>query len=221
MLGERNQSPVDFSFDHNGPNNPREYLRRSLDAAGWREGSAVTVLSDGDPALPRLAQGATGSDVTHILDWWHISIRIRHVETRFQTLFSLLEDFVDLGIEKLVQNLRWRIWHGQTARALDAIEVLIRFGRTNDAAFSVVSRTMELQTYLEYNRAALVDYSQRRRTGRAVSTSRAEGLVNDIANARMGKKRRMRWSPKGAHRVATVRAAVLDGRLGVGQLRAA
>ena len=33
------------------------------------------------------------------------------------------------------------------------------------------------------------------------------------ANARMGKKQRMRWSPTGAHRVALVRAAVLDGRL--------
>ena len=79
---------------------------------------------------------------------------------------------------------------------------------------------MELQTYLDYNREALVDYDLRRRSGKAVSTSRAEGLVNDMANARMGKKRRMRWSPKGAHRVATVRAAVLDGRLGKGQLRA-
>jgi hypothetical protein len=35
--------------------------------------------------------------------------------------------------------------------------------------------TMELRTYLEYNRAALVDYGRRRRNGKAVSTSRAEG----------------------------------------------
>lgn len=190
----------------------------------------MTVLSDGDPALPRLVRDATGAEVNHILDWWHISIRIRHVETTFQTLFSLLEDPEDLAVKKLVQNLRWRIWHGQTPRALDAIEALFRFGldvrsqtfgRTNDAAFSAVSRTMELQTYLQYNRAALVDYGHRRRNGKPVSTSRAEGLVNDVANARMGKKRRMRWSPQGAHRVATVRAAVLDGRLGKGLLRAA
>ena len=136
---------------------------------------------------------ATGADVRHNLDWWHISIRIRHVETTFQTLFSLLDDPVRLEVEKLVQNLRWRIWHGQTARALDAIEVLFRFGmrvrrqtvgRTNDAAFSAVARTMELQTYLEYNRAALVDYDLRRRSGKAVSTSRAEGLKHSAFNLR-------------------------------------
>ena len=219
-----------FGLSVIGANNPREFLRRNLEAAGWREGSAVTVLSDGDPALPRLVRNATGAEVNHILDWWHISKRIRHVETTFQTLFSLLEDPVGLEVDALVQNLRWRIWHGQAARALEAIETLFRFGlhvrsqtggRTNDAAFSAVSRTMELRTYLEYNRAALVDYGHRRRNEKPVSTSRAEGLVNDIANARMGKKRRMRWSPQGAHRVAIVRTAVLDQRLGEGQLRAA
>ena len=31
--------------------------------------------------------------------------------------------------------------------------------------------------------------------------------------AASGKRQRMRWSPRGAHRVALVRAAVLDGRL--------
>ncbi|MFZ1481206.1 MAG: ISKra4 family transposase, partial [Paracoccaceae bacterium] len=69
--------------------------------------------------------------------------------------------------------------------------------------------------------SALVNYGHRRRQGKAVSTSRAEGLVNEIANVRMGKKQRMRWSPRGAHRVATVRAAVLDGRLSNQHLKAA
>jgi len=33
-------------------------------------------------------------------------------------------------------------------------------------------------------------------------------------SARMNKRRQMRWSPRGAHRVLQVRAAVLDGRFG-------
>ena len=52
-----------------------------------------------------------------------------------------------------------------------------------------------------------------RRSKLPISTSRAEGCVDEIANARMAKKQRMRWSPRGAHCVATVRAAVLDRRL--------
>jgi hypothetical protein len=38
--------------------------------------------------------------------------------------------------------------------------------------------------------------------------------VNHLVNARMNKRRQMRWSPRGAHRVLQVRAAVLDGRFG-------
>ena len=46
------------------------------------------------------------------------------------------------------------------------------------------------------------------------STSRAEGTVNQLVNARMNKRRQMRWSPRGAHRVLQVRVAVLDERFG-------
>lgn len=70
-----------------------------------------------------------------------------------------------------------------------------------------------LATYLDNNAGSIPDYGKRFRKGLPVSTSRAEGCVDDLANLRMGKRRRMRWSPKGAHRVAITRAAVLDGRL--------
>jgi len=60
----------------------------------------------------------------------------------------------------------------------------------------------------------LVISDQRYRTGKPISTSRAEGTVNQLVSARMNKRRQMRWSPRGAHRVLQVRAAVLDGRFG-------
>jgi len=211
-----------FGLSQMGADHPIEHLRSSLKAAGWEDGVAVTVLSDGDPALPRLVRNATGSDVRHILDWWHISARIRHVETTFQTLVSHIETESSAEIAALVETLRWRIWHGQTDRARDTLDVLFRFAmrvrehthsQSNDAALSVASRAMDLRTYLSHNLSAIVNYGRRRRQGKAVSTSRAEGLVNEIANVRMGKKQRMRWSPSGAHHVAIVRAAVLDGRL--------
>jgi hypothetical protein len=72
----------------------------------------------------------------------------------------------------------------------------------------------ELRSYVQNNRRAIVSYHRRYHSDRAISTSRAEGCVDEIANARMGERQRMRWSPRGAHRVAVVRAAVLDGRLG-------
>ena len=70
-----------------------------------------------------------------------------------------------------------------------------------------------MKTYVGNSEAAIVDYSQRYRSKIPVASSAAEGCVDEIANTRMGKKQRMRWSLRGAHRVATVRAAMLDNRL--------
>jgi hypothetical protein len=76
----------------------------------------------------------------------------------------------------------------------------------------------DLRRYLRNNTDALINYGARYRSKLLISTSRAEGRVDEIVNARMARKQRMRWSPQGAHRVAIVRAAVLDRRFGSAEL---
>ena len=71
----------------------------------------------------------------------------------------------------------------------------------------------ELQTYIWNNQAALINYGQRQRDGKPISTAGAEGTVNQLVNARLNRGGQMRWSARGAHRVLQVRAAVLNGRL--------
>jgi hypothetical protein len=78
-----------------------------------------------------------------------------------------------------------------------------------------------LRRYVDNNRASLIDYGRRHRAGKPISSSRAESTVNQLVNARMNKRRQMRWSPAGAHCLLQVRAAVLDGRLPEPDLRAA
>ena len=78
----------------------------------------------------------------------------------------------------------------------------------------LVARCTALQAYIETNKGALIDYRQRYCAGKPISTSRAEGTINQLVSARMNKRQQMRWSTRGAHRVLQVRAAVLDGRLG-------
>ena len=50
---------------------------------GWRPGAPVTVLSDGEAALPGLVRAAVREPVTCILDWWHISMRVQHIQQSF------------------------------------------------------------------------------------------------------------------------------------------
>ena len=91
---------------------------------------------------------------------------------------------------------------------------LLNGGAVEAKARRLVARCTELRGYIENHEGALIDYGQRYRAGKPISTSRAEGTANHLVNARMNKRRQMRWSPRGAHRVLQVRAAVLDGRFG-------
>jgi hypothetical protein len=74
---------------------------------------------------------------------------------------------------------------------------------------------------IDNDQGSLIDYGRPHRAGEPTSSSRAESTVNQLVNACMNKRRQMRWSPVGAHRMLQVRAAVLDGRLHEPDLRAA
>ena len=120
-------------------------------------------------------------------------------------------------------RLRHLLWNGRhdDAHGLlgDVVEVAGTIGLLNGPGFEpkvarLVELCTELRGYLENNKDGLIDYGQRYRAGEPISTSRVEGTVNQLVNARMNKRQQMRWSPQGAHRVLQVRAAVLDGRFG-------
>jgi len=204
---------------------PHALLRAALQDQGWREGGAVIAISDGDPALPALVRLATGGPVEHILDWFHLSMRVHHVEQVMHGLCVVEPPLLaPLGhaqadVERL-QHLLWNGYHEKACEALGRImswiktAIVLNDPATETRAKRLVARCTELRTYIETNEGALIDYGERYRAGKPISTSRAEGTVNQLVNARMNKRRQTRWSPQGAHRVLQVRAAVLDGRLG-------
>ena len=204
---------------------PHALLRAALLDQGWREGEAVTAISDGDPALPALVRSATGGPVEYILDWFHLSMRVHHVEQVMHGLCALepppLAPLDRTQID--VERLRSLLWNGRHNKACEALGRITSWAKdasalnipTLDAkARRLVARCAELRSYIENNEGALIDYGQRHRAGKPISTSRAEGTVNQLVSARMNKRRQMRWSPRSAHRVLQVRAAVLDGRFG-------
>jgi hypothetical protein len=159
-------------------------------------------------------------------------MRVRHVEQSLAGLLgSDLEHKAPLWYAQFdVERLRPLIWNGcgdEARRALpnigqmaeNAVWLNGQQGRSRIERFAQLTR--ELEAYLDLNAHALVDYGRRQRAGLPIATSCAESTVNSLVNARMNKRRQMRWTPHGAHRVLQVRAAVIDGRLGAGQLRLA
>jgi hypothetical protein len=222
---------VRFGFETTASMSISAHIQAQFHEAGWRSGQSIAVLTDGEPGLANHIRWAIDGRVTHILDWWHISMRIKHVENAVHGLHELVvRRKVAEKPPWIAERIRWLIWHGKTDRALEGIQNLIyRTGTLQDHSCPEVRASVRrvrkrcdvLYGYIENNARSIPDYGSRYRAGLPVSTSRAEGCVDDLANARMGKKRRMRWSPYGAHRVAITRAAVLDGRLQVSHRRKA
>jgi hypothetical protein len=199
-------------------------LRQALREQGWRPGRPVTVLSDGEAALPGLVRAVAGEPVACILDWWHISMRVQHIEQAVRGIYALNPRH-RAGLEMVewrIGRLRHLIWNSYHREAHDELfgmrHMASEVAHLNGEKFRpAVARLLwncdDLRRYLANNTGSLIDYGERYRSKMPISTSRAEGCVDEIANARMAKKQRMRWSPQGAHRLAIVRAAVLDGRL--------
>ncbi len=152
-------------------------------------------------------------------------MRVHHVEQVMRGLCALEPpplaplDHAQIEVERL-RHLLWNGHHDKACEALGRITsgakdaIVLNEPGIEAKARRLVARCTELRSYIENNEGALIDYGQRYRAGKPISTSRAEGTVNQLVNARMNKRRQMRWSPQGAHRVLQVRAAVLDGRFG-------
>jgi hypothetical protein len=149
-------------------------------------------------------------------------MRVQHVEAVVQGLLQT-QGFAGSALlfQRPAKSLCWWLWHGRARFAETYLKELIHdcagFAEEPPAVRAAAARVQALcetlYTYLANDMESLVDYGRHYWIGLPTSSSRAESSVEDKANARMGKRRRMRWSPKGAHRVAVTRAAVLDGRL--------
>jgi len=218
------RQPRRFALAPKGSDRPLTAVRAALVEQGWHAGRPLTVISDGEAALPNLVRAATGEPVRHILDWFHLSMRMRPIQQVLAGLSSrqLRDPEPVQTAHDSIERIRHLLWHGRPVDADEEIVLLLGHGSkiAERNGISVQESTNDLQRlcselkgYAQNNRDVIINYHRRYHGKQPVSTARAEGCVDEIANARMGKKQRMRWSPTGAHRLARVRAAVLDGRL--------
>src|SRR5262245_47954066 len=128
-------------------------------------------------------------------------MRMRPIE---QMLVGLsghdLRDICSLqAAQASIERVRHLLWHGRPAQAA---QELVRFvdhaeniARSAAEPEQVVARDLlrhcsELRGYVQNNRTSIISYHRRYHSDRPVSTSRAEGCVDEIAHARMGKRRR-------------------------------
>jgi hypothetical protein len=190
---------------------PKRRLFDVLAAQGMQANQQVTFLTDGGEDIRELPH-YLNPQAEHLLDWFHLTMRIPVLTQLAKGLRVPPEQSATLAAQ--LQRLKWFLWHGNVFRALltvadlttDLTDVGVESGKLARAV-------REFGGYLAANASAIPNYGERRLAGETISTSFVESAVNQVISKRMVKKQQMRWSPRGAHLLLQIRTRVLNDTL--------
>ena len=196
----------------------------ALERVGCTENTHLIAFTDGGGNVRRLARDL-GASEEPITDWFHLSMRIRHVEavaSAFKATTRSMEAS-HASIMRKIERLRLRLWHGRgdaIDRVRDDLVVDLRTyrGDPDQAEWKRRGKKLhqsiaKLEDYAISHKTRLIDYGARQSRGKRVSTSLVEGGAEFIVNARMAKGQHMRWSNRGAFQVLQARTADINGLL--------
>ena len=201
----------------------REQSRGVLHGLGATPATPVTILSDGAEG-PRSLDAATCVGPTHhVLDWFHLSMRIQHVAQAASSWPDGSDDDREAGarLTETIERIRWRLWHGQVERSLnlmaETMATLEAMAESAPPATSVALKVtrllIDLETYVRGQSDIIIDYATARRCKEPISTAITESTVRWLSHRRMNDQRQMRWSLRGAHLMLKIRCAVMNGTL--------
>jgi hypothetical protein len=198
-----------------------DQLRGVLHELGATPATLITVLSDGADGPRSLGESASVGPTHHVLDWFHLSMRIQHVAQAAKSWPNTSAEECEAGsrLSETIERIRWRLWHGQVGRGLELIgETMATLeamaGATSPAVALRVGRLLgELETYVCGQSDIIIDYATARRREEPISTAVTESTVQWLLHRRMNAQQQMRWTPRGAHLMLKVRCAVMNGTL--------
>jgi len=216
-------NPVLFSGVPGNADQQRTQLNVVLTGLGMTADTEVTILIDGADSPRSLGEAASTGTVYHVLDWFHLAMRIQNAaQCAGGWPANTVNDSRDRGrFTNAVEHIRWRLWHGETRRALRLIQntlgALTTKGKENTPAARSAARLaralITLETYISDLANLIIDYASARLDDEPFLTSPTEGTVQWLLHRRMGARHQMRWSPRGAHLMLQVRTAIVNGTL--------
>lgn len=200
-----------FGYVQTYDSKPKRRLFEVLASKGMQANQQVTFLTDGGDDIRDLPR-YLNPQAEHLLDWFHITMRITVLTQLAKGLRCPPERSANIAQE--LQRVKWFLWHGNVFRARQTVDDLttdLTDGGVEPVKLAKAVR--EFGGYLAANAAAIPNYGERRLAGETISTSFVESAVNQVISKRMVKKQQMRWSPRGAHLLLQIRTRVLNDTL--------
>jgi len=182
---------------------------------GMQANQQITFLSDGADHVREL-QFLMYPESEHILDWFHITMRIP-VLNQFAKGLIHSDPASGKELEKHLESTKWYLWHGNVEKALDQIEDCYFISINEEIQYrnkkKLIEHLEEFQTYIGNNCHLITNYGERWRYGETISTAFVESTINEVVAKRMVKKQQMQWTHTGAHYLLQTRTAVLNDEL--------
>ncbi len=209
------RGPKCFGFVQSYDKKPKRRLYEVLKAQGLQHNQEICFMSDGEDTVRHL-QWYLNPRSEHLLDWFHITMRMTVLGQFLKGLVKLDPKIGD-EMEQALARTKWKLWHGKVADAcesLEAIELLMWEFEETYAKFKALRKHVyEFLRYLERNQHMIVNYGERWRAGEVISTAFVESTVNSLLDKRFTKKQQMQWTPKGAHLLLQTRTRVINDEL--------
>jgi hypothetical protein len=163
----------------------------------------VTFLTDGGEDIRDLPC-YLNPQAEHLLDWFHITMRITVMTNMAKSLQPpppdpdpelSAETATKLigGISEDLGRLKWFLWHGNVFNALATVESIaidLETLHPDDQPSKLLKAVHEFDSYLHANAGRIPNYGERRRAGEAISTAFVESTVNQVISKRMVKNSR-------------------------------
>ncbi|MBU2454280.1 MAG: ISKra4 family transposase, partial [Proteobacteria bacterium] len=204
-----------FGFVKTYDEKSKRRLFETLKSQGFQFNQQITFLSDGGESVRDL-QLYMSPQAEHVLDWFHVTMRITSMKQMSKRLASH-EEFKN--IENKLERIKWFLWHGNVFKTLKVLDDMLfdiecfeddlEYGNLPKFAKAV----REFRGYIYNNKELIPNYGDRHHYGEAISTAFVESTVNEVVSRRMVKKQQMRWSRKGAHNMLQLRTKTLNHEL--------
>jgi hypothetical protein len=204
-----------FAYVHRLERDPSQRMQRFVSNEGIRPDQPVTFLSDGADTV-RQAQTGFGHMGEYVLDWFHISMRFQNLTQLAKGLEETEDSPKPEDILKDIEGAKWHLWHGSAYRSMERLESLIwdvDAMKAGESKSKLGAKLEEVLSYIDSNRAFIVNYGDRFRHGEPIATGFVESAVNQVVAKRFVKKQQMAWMHKNAHLLLQVRTAVLNEEL--------
>jgi hypothetical protein len=204
--------PKRFGFVNTYDEKPKRRLFEVLQSQGMQMNQKVIFLSDGGDTVREL-QLYLNPQAEHLLDWFHVTMRITNLRQMVKGLQP--DDYLDPDdIDAQLERVKWYLWHGNVFRALQVLNFIETDFVEHEDALSrpgkIWKAVCDFQNYITANRAFIPNYGDRYRYGETISTAFVESTVNHVVSKRFVKKQQMRWTRRGAHLLLQVRVHVMN-----------